>query len=230
METTPDISFFFAVHAHMRADLHRYAAAVSAAVEADRADRLPALTRWAKGFTHELEEHHYVEDMFFFPHMRTKVPAVAPVLDRLGADHRRLDEILREWPMVAAALSDTAVPFQRAKTDAVRVAEELRDLLLVHLDIEDNDVLPLYWRHYSAEEYDVVFQQAVKKGKKSGLGFVVPWNVDCLEGEERATFVAAAPLPLRLVHRLVRPRYDRLVQAAFGDARSGAVSSEPTHP
>ena len=82
-------------------------------------------------------------------------------------------------------------------------------------------MLPLYWRHYSAEEYDVVFQQAVKNGKKSGLGFVDPWNVDCLQGDERAEFVAAAPLALRLVHRMARPRYDRLITSAFGPRNAG---------
>lgn len=223
MDNTPDISFFFAVHHHMRADLHRYVEAVSSSTEHDRAERLPALERWAKGFTHELEEHHYVEDTFFFPDMRVRVPAVAPVLDRLEADHRRLDELLAGWPRVCANLADRAVPFEPARRDAMRTAEALRDLLLAHLDVEDNDVLPLYWRHYSAEEYDFVFQQAVKKGKKSGLGFVVPWNVDCLEGEERAEFVASAPVALRVVHRLVRPRYDRLVASAFGSGRSTAA-------
>lgn len=213
-----DISFFFAVHRHMRADLRRYAEAVADVTERDRdgrSGRTSALARWARGFVHELEEHHYVEDTFFFPDMRERVPAVAPVLDGLEADHRRLDGLLARWPRVSFDLADRSVPFGPAKLAAVGLAEELRDLLLVHLDIEDRDVLPLYWRHYSAAQYDAVFEQAVKNGKKSGLGFVVPWNVDCLDGEERTAFVAAAPLALRIVHRLVRPRYDRLVAAAF---------------
>ena len=58
-----------------------------------------------------------------------------------------------------------------------------------HHHVEDQDVLPLYWRHSTAEEYDVVFQQAVKKGQKSGLGFVVRWNVDNVEGTERDAFI-----------------------------------------
>jgi hypothetical protein len=151
--------------------------------------------------------------------MAIKVPAVVPVLDRLEGEHRLLDEILATWPRIGADLADEHVPFATAQDAAVRLAEELRDLLLSHLEVEDRDVLPLYWRHYTAEEYDVVFQQAVKKGKKTGLGFVVPWNVDNLEGDARDAFVAAAPLPLRLVHRLARPRYDRLCAEAFDGVR-----------
>ena len=104
------------------------------------------------------------------------------------------------------------------------------DRLLVHLDVEDNDVLPLYWRHYTAEEYDAVFQKAVKKGKKTGLAFVVPWNVDCLEGAARDAFVAAAPPALRLVHRLVRPRYERLLTAAFGSEDPSLGPAYHPHP
>ncbi|CAN5490089.1 hypothetical protein BH10ACT1_BH10ACT1_03760 [soil metagenome] len=216
MDTTPDLSFYFAVHRHQRADLHRYVEAVASASEQDRPSRLRALARWSRGFTHELEEHHHVEDAFFFPDLRAKVPTAAGVLDRLEADHRRLDELLADWPRAAHDLHDRRVPFASARSAALELATSLRDLLLVHLDVEDQDVLPLFYRHYSAAEYDVLFQRAVKGGKKAGLGFVVPWSVDCLDGEEAAAFVAAAPLPLRLVHRLVRPGYDRMLAAAFG--------------
>ena len=215
MDNTPDISFYFAVHEHMRADLHRYVDAVTCATDDERPTRLAALATWSKGFVHELEEHHYVEDRYFFPDMAAKVPSVVPVLDRLEADHRALDELIARWPIVSRDLADRSRHFDEAKHEACRFAEKLRDLLVVHLDVEDHDVLPLYWRHYSAEEYDAVFQQAVKKGKKSGLAFVAPWNVDCLEGEARAAFLAAAPMPLRVLHRIVRPRYDRLCAAAF---------------
>ncbi|MEP7202993.1 MAG: hypothetical protein ABI894_10310 [Ilumatobacteraceae bacterium] len=86
-----------------------------------------------------------------------------------------------------------------------------------HLDIEDQDVLPLFWRHYTAAEYGVVFQQAVKKGKKTGLWFVAPFSVDCSpEGPARDDFLASVPGLLRLLHRLVRPSYDRLDATALG--------------
>ena len=78
-------------------------------------------------------------------------------------------------------------------------------------------MLPLFWRHYTAAEYDVVLAQAIKKGKKAGLWFVAPFTVDCYpEGPARDAFLASVPAVLRLLHRLVRPSYDRLVAAALG--------------
>ena len=234
MDDQPDLSFYFAIHEAQRDAAGRYRAAVSSLADGERSDRGRALARWAKGFVLELEEHHYVEDAFFFPSLRSKVASAASTIDGLESDHRRLDDLLARWPAVAGALVDRRVPFLEAKADATALAEELDDFLDRHLEVEDQDVLPLFWRHYSAEEYDQVFQQAVKKGKKAGLWFVAPFSVDCYaEGPDRDAFLASVPGVLRLLHRLVRPRYDRLVAAALGptvDPSTGSpgVPSAPT--
>jgi hemerythrin-like domain-containing protein len=217
MDNTPDLTFYFAIHQAQRDALDRYVQAVSTLRADERAARGKALARWAKGFTAELDEHHHVEDAFFFPSLLRRVPSVDATIARLADDHGHLDELLARWPAVAAAIADQRAPFADAQRDAVAFATDLRDFLTVHLAVEDEDILPLFWRHYSADEYDTVLEQAVKHGKKRGMWFVAPFSVDCYpEGPERDAFMAAAPAALRLLHRLVRPRYDRLVAAALG--------------
>jgi hemerythrin HHE cation binding domain-containing protein len=217
MDNQPDLTFYFAIHQAQRNALGRYLRAVSTLADAERSTRGKALARWAKGFRLELDEHHYVEDMFFFPSLRSRVPTAVTLVGGLESDHRHLDELLARWPAVAGALAEPGAPFAAAKRDAVALAQELHDFVHGHLDIEDQDVLPLFWRHYSAEEYDQVFAQAVKKGKKAGMWFVAPFSVDCFAvGPERDAFLASVPWVLRVLHRLVRPRYDRLLTAAFG--------------
>ena len=73
MQNQPDLTFYFAVHQAQRQALGRYCDAVATLTERDRVERGKALRRWARGFTLELEEHHYVEDAFFFPSLRSKV-------------------------------------------------------------------------------------------------------------------------------------------------------------
>jgi len=226
METQPDLTFYFAIHEAQRSALRRYRDAVSTLTEAERGQRGKALARWAKGFVCELEEHHYVEDAFFFPSLRSQVPSAGAVLDRLERDHRHLDDLLARWKSMARALADESVAFGPARAEASAFAQELHDFLVGHLDIEDQDVLPLFWRHYTADDYDAVFQQAVKKGKKAGMWFVAPFSVDCYpEGPDRDAFLASVPGVLRLLHRVVRPGYNRLVATALGDpvpsARNG---------
>ena len=219
MNDQPDLSFYFAIHQAQRDAVGRYRAAVGTLTQRERCDRGKALARWTKGFVLELDEHHYVEDTFFFPSLRSRVASAGSTLDGLGSDHRRLDDLLARWPAVAGALVDRRVPFVDAQADAAALAEELHDFLDRHLEVEDRDVLPLFWRHYSPEDYDQVFQQAVKNGKKAGLWFVAPFSVDCYaEGPDREAFLASVPGVLRLFHRLVRPRYDRLVATALGPA------------
>jgi hemerythrin-like domain-containing protein len=229
MENQPDLSFYFAVHQAQRDALGRYRDAVSTLTEGERVNRGKALTRWARGFVKELEEHHYVEDAFFFPSLRSKVASAEATLDRLDADHRHLDDLLGRWPAIARALADPTVPFLVARAEAAAFAEELHDFVDGHLTIEDEDVLPLFWRHYTAAEYDAVTEEAIKKGKKAGMWFVAPFCVDCYaEGPDRDAFLASVPGILRLIHRLVRPSYDRLVAEAFGPVRVG-TNPAPTH-
>ncbi|MEO8696614.1 MAG: hemerythrin domain-containing protein [Acidimicrobiales bacterium] len=225
--TTPNLSFFFAIHRKMRSDTARYVRAVATATESDRQGRLSPLARWSKGFVHELEEHHFVEDTYFFPDLRNRVPVAGPILDRIVADHRALDELLGRWPAISARLTSAATPFMEAKQEAHAHAVAMHELLLDHLDVEDNDILPLFWRHYSAAEYDTVYERAVKNGKKRGLGFVIPWNVDCVDGDERAALMAVAPLPLKLLWYGTRRRYARLVADAFGAVVEAQTGDAP---
>ena len=219
MENQPDLTFYFAVHQAQRDALGRYRRAVSSLTEGERVDRGKALTRWAKGFALELDEHHYVEDAFFFPSLRSRVASAGAVIDGLEADHRHLDDLLVRWPAFARDLADPKVPFVDARSEAAAFAEELHGFLDRHLTVEDQDVLPLFWRHYSAQDYEAVVEQAVNKGKKAGMWFVAPFTVDCFaEGAERDAFLASVPGVLRLLHRLVRPSYDRLIATALGPA------------
>jgi hemerythrin-like domain-containing protein len=228
MDNQPDLSFYFAIHQAQRDALGRYRHAVSTLTESERVDRGKALARWAKGFVLELEEHHYVEDAFFFPSLRSKVASAGATIDGLEDDHRHLDDLLDRWPAIAKALADSRVPFLDARAEAISFAEDLHDFVDGHLAVEDRDVLPLFWRHYSAQDYDEVFQQAVKKGKKAGLWFVAPFSVDCYaEGPERDAFLASVPGVLRLLHRLVRPGYDRLVAKALGPTSPRQAAASP---
>lgn len=219
--TTPDISFYLAVHRRLRADLARYVDTIEGLTPADRTTRLPALQRWVKGFICELDEHHWAEDNTFFPEMRARIPAVADVLDSLDADHKRLDQLVARWPALVAAVADPKQPFEPAKAAALAMGRDLRDLMQSHLEVEDRDVVPLYWRHYTAEEYDALQRAAIKTSKKKGFAFIAPWCLDAVEGAEREAFLAQVPWVMRAFHRLVRPRYDRMIAAAYGPADPG---------
>jgi hypothetical protein len=79
--------------------------------------------------------HHRVEDVAFFPSLRAANPAIAPVVDKLEADHRAVSELLDEVEAAAAVLSSDDCDASRG-----RVADGLEALareLLAHLDYEE---------------------------------------------------------------------------------------------
>ena len=191
--TTPDLSFYFALHRHMRADLVRYVDTVAALTPADRTPGSRPSCGGSRASSSSWRSTTTSEDEFFFPEMRARIPAVADVLDRLDADHKAMDVLLARWPALMRDLADPKAPFEPAKAAALEMGTELRDLSHAHLDVEDNDILPMYWRHYTAEEYDAIQQPAIKKGKKQGFAFIAPWCVESVEGAEREAFLASVP-------------------------------------
>lgn len=48
------------------------------------------------------------------------------------------------------------------------------------------DILPMYRRHYTVEEYDAIQKQAIKDGKKKGFSFAQPTAMTCTPRSTRA--------------------------------------------
>lgn len=84
--------------------------------------------------------HHRMEDVTFFPNLRAANPALAPVIDKLEADHRAVSNLLDEVEAAAAALVEDDCDSSRS-----RVATGLEALagdLLEHLDYEERTAGP----------------------------------------------------------------------------------------
>ena len=84
--------------------------------------------------------HHGAEDVLLFPALRASDPAIAPVVDRLEADHVRVSDLLDVVEAAARALTDTDAGDARQ-----RVIDGLQDLhvhLLEHLDYEELNAGP----------------------------------------------------------------------------------------
>lgn len=87
--------------------------------------------RWATevdGLLAELEQHQVLHEEVLFPALTERCDAVDDRLAVLATEHRSLK---------AAAI-------------------ELQSLLARHLDVEENDVLPLFYRHFEADEVAVL--------------------------------------------------------------------------
>src|SRR5262245_21165071 len=123
-------------HHGFRRDLGELAAALDRLAGGDTARVAAVRDEWT-GFHAHLHGHHEAEDNGIFPSLRADHPPLAATIERLAADHRRIDPLLARGDAAFAAL-----PSAGAIADASRVIADLRALLDPHLATEEAEVIP----------------------------------------------------------------------------------------
>ena len=223
MSEAPDLTFWFQLHDAMRTSGDRLAAALRSLPPGDRR-RAEALADWFGGFDAELHHHHMVEDDIFFPALAARVPTY---LDGSGpevdADHERLDALLASLGAALRRLASDG-EWEVTRGEACADAAELAALLHRHLDLEDQDVLPLYCRHFTKAEYEGMHAEATKTLGIRQACFTLPWIMANLDDATRAEVLATAPVAMRLIWRLARRGYARREAAALGPAPVAAAA------
>lgn len=120
-------------HHGFRRDLGRFEVALEKVSRGD-ASRVQALRDEWTSFRNTLHGHHESEDTRLFPFLRDAHAALAPVIERLSADHRRIDPLLEQGDRAFAALPETS--------GARSVVLGLSALLDEHLQTEEASVIP----------------------------------------------------------------------------------------
>jgi hemerythrin-like domain-containing protein len=214
----PDTSGYRAIHEAMRVANQQLLEGLANA-EVHDPNRAAAIARWFRGYSDELRTHHRIEDEIFFPRLLERVPEYAVYSDALAGDHLQLDEVIDElrdalgrW----AARTDASNATRAVLAEVTDLAIELRDLLTEHLAIEDADVLPMFEQYFDAEEYAELEKLAGRAITLRQAQFTVPWYMATVDAETAARTLREAPMPLRLVYKLTRRGYGRLVETAFG--------------
>jgi Hemerythrin HHE cation binding domain len=217
----PDLTVFTVVHRAMRRDGARLAAALDGLGEGDTA-RARGLRRWYGGYHGELHGHHALEDHLWFPVLAERVPTFAEHTDRIEREHHLLDDALRGVETALDRLVDSEAT-GAARQDAHDAACELSSLLDLHLGFEDADILPLYVRHFSEDEYAEVEREARRMIEARRLPFAVPWLLGATTPAERTRLLGHAPVALKLVWYATRRRHARLSARALGPATQGVA-------
>jgi hemerythrin-like domain-containing protein len=82
-----------------------------------------------------LHSHHTGEDARLFPALREFNPDLAPAVDRLEREHQDVSGLLDEIEAAADRLSSDDSPAARTQTSFL--LQQLRELLLAHLEFEE---------------------------------------------------------------------------------------------
>lgn len=226
VQTAPtDTRMMGIVHDALRRDLARAISALERAPgpEDEQRAALGAHVTWMMRFLHA---HHHGEDAGLWPLVREREPDANALLATMETDHARIAPLVE--------LCETAARgYGSGSADTTRVAlldalTRLRDVLLPHLQREEDEVMPLVSIAISPAEWRAVDEQYFIKPKSlKELGFEGHWMLDELDAERARVVTHQVPPISRFVLLWgFRRRYRRLATASWGPAaKAPGVSS-----
>jgi hemerythrin-like domain-containing protein len=196
-------------HHGFRRDIARFVNALPRLRAADTAT-IDALKEEWKNYRNTLHGHHESEDRGVFPSLAEKNESVRKTIEKLSADHRRIDPLLERGDAAFAELP---------KTDAaLAVVRELKQLLDPHLSTEEAELI-VFLREMKAfppppnEEAAAMYAQ----GFSWAMQGIAPNVLEKVH----------AMLPEILVSRLpaARAAFDERTKRVWGNVRAGAATT-----
>lgn len=124
---------FMMSHHGFRRDLARFTRALDRIARGDTSRQDAVREEWHK-FHLTLHGHHATEDAGLFPNLAREHESARATLEKLAADHRRIDPLLERGDRAFAELPKT--------DEAIAVVGELRALLEPHLALEEAELIP----------------------------------------------------------------------------------------
>ena len=150
---------------------------------------------WMLAFLHA---HHSSEDAGLWPLVRQRNPAAAGLLDSMEADHAR---IAPAADVVDAAARD----YTTSTTDSSRAAlvaalDRLVEVLVLHLDREVAEAMPVVAASITNREWDALEQEYnIKPKSKRQLAMEGHWLLEGIDAEGYDVVVHKVPAVLRFV-------------------------------
>jgi hypothetical protein len=162
-------------------------------------------SRWPV-FARLLHHHHETEDEHIFPVITEARPDAKALIERLEAEHHDLVPKLDAVDAAVAAFEHAPTAESlRAAHDAIAV---VRDTLFPHLDVEDNEVLPIAAESVDGQLWDDIGEEAFKTLPKADVPIAAGALDEVIHDMPKDEWPPPPPLPVRILLALAwRRRY-----------------------
>lgn len=219
-----DMTGMYVMHHAFRRDLAAFASSVRATPLGDLATWQALASRWSR-FAATLHHHHTAEDRYYWPVLLTAVEARGTLSDlvevrAMSEEHADIDPLVTAVGDGLGSVVEHPCAEHRNALD-IRLAG-LREVLGEHLRHEETVVLPLVQRVMTHEEFQAVERAIGRSYPVREVPFIVGWALAGLPENARAAMFAMAGAPYRLLHALVRRRFERAEARAFRYGDGGA--------
>jgi iron-sulfur cluster repair protein YtfE (RIC family) len=193
-----DFIMMYVTHDAFRRDLARLEAAAAEGRAAS-----PGVRAGWETFKTQLLVHHTVEDAWLWPRLTERVedrPGAPALLNDMEAEHARLDPLLEEFDRALAT----------GETGLTERAKALTEVLVGHLEHEEDEALPLIQEVMTPAEWSEFGRAMARRQGVRGAAVYIPWIQDGMPRADRHRFLAELPAPARALDRAVwTPRYRR---------------------
>ena len=194
-------------HHAFRRDLARFAKALERIAAGDTARADAVREEWVK-FRAALHGHHEAEDNGVFPNLAREHESARATIEKLGADHRRIDPLLERGDRVFAELPKT--------DEALAVVQELSELLHPHLAIEEAELIPFL---RSAKEFPTPQSDEVAELYAQGFS----WAMNGIAPDVLEKVNEMLPDSLRVRLPAARAAFAARCERVWGSATGGAA-------
>ena len=212
--TLTDVHDMVVVHRAFRREFRLLPPLVRAVAAGDTA-RAAVLGAHAGLLLDGLHLHHSGEDELLWPKLLERCPPDTALIERMEGQHEEVDHCIRR---LRSALPRWEAEARPAVTEEVASTfDRLNAGLLVHLDEEEREILPIAARHVSPAEWAQLGEHGFARMTRAQLPLMFWMVVEDATPEEAAEMYANVPLPVRLLLRTVFAwRYRRYVRRVRG--------------
>ena len=205
--TTPQLTMNRLIHAAIRRDLDRLAAALDQFRDGD-VGRAQALQRAFANLRRELTHHHEGEDAYIWP-MLAKVGVAPDLLGAMESEHHAMAEALAETDTTMSTFgnSGSAADAATARASVLRT----RAVVDQHLTHEETELEPQLHPHTDSPEWKAV-EKKLSRQPPGVAGPFFAWLTDGMSDEHRAFLRSLVPAPVvTVLARVFGRRYNREV-------------------
>jgi hemerythrin-like domain-containing protein len=207
--TGADIRIFKLVHDTLRTFADRLGKTLDAVRPSDAIQLGTVADRWAF-YARQLHHHHDNEDDLVLPRLRSAQGDFADLDEQLRCQHR---ELVAEMSSVDDSFAMAKRrPDEESLSALCAALARFSSSLQTHLDLEDEQLLPLVQETIPADEWNELAQRMLKSIPRRDLPLVAAGLEEMVRQLPPAERPPPPPLPIRVLNALFwRRKYRRFV-------------------
>ena len=145
-----------------------------------------------------LHHHHEGEDELLYPELIQRVPEQAPMTEQVEHEHLAIKTALEAASAACAAWRQR--PCAETGEALAAALDHLNAVVQLHLDDEENKVVPLAAVTFTQQEWDAIGKHGVAWIPRNKRGIAFGMILEPLGDADRAYMMRSLPAPVRMLY------------------------------